>query len=270
MSKPSRMFIGTISAAAALTVAAAAVAQVAPPSEKSPSAYTTNPDAAGLGPISPPAPALPIGVMVQRTGGSLLRAETAGQSDGGALTPDLASYYNVPPAKPKLLRKHDLVTIVIRENSQFQTNGTTDLKRKNDLDAIIDSYVTLGWEKGPVMGEHLPVTPIEMKTSGQRDFKGTAQLERDDSYTGRITAEVLDVKPNGTLILEATENIKTDDEEQKVTLIGTCRVEDITADNTVLSNQLFNLSLNKQHKGAVKDTTKRGWFERFFDWVNPF
>ncbi len=188
----------------------------------------------------------------------------------GSLTPELASYYNVPPAKPKLLRKHDLVTIVIRENSQFQTNGTTDLKRKNDLDAIIDSYVTLGLQNGPSLNEHLPVTPIELKTSGQRDFKGTAQLERDDSYTGRITAEVLDVKPNGTLILQATENIKTDDEEQKVTLIGTCRVEDITADNTVLSNQLFNLSLDKQHKGAVKDTTKRGWFERFFDWANPF
>jgi len=255
--------------AAALAAMGAAIAQVAP-QQAPPSAYTTNPDEAGLAPVNPSAPALPIGVLVQHTGGSLLRAETAGQSNGGALTPEVASYYNVPPAKPKLLRKHDLVTIVIRENSQFQTNGTTDLKRQNDLDAVIDSYVTLGWEKGPTLAEHTPATPIELKTNGQRDFKGTAQLERDDSYTGRITAEVVDVKPNGTLILQATENIKTDDEEQKVTLVGTCRVEDITADNTVLSNQLFNLSLSKQHKGAVKDTTKRGWFERFFDWVNPF
>jgi flagellar L-ring protein FlgH len=268
MAKPSRKLTGTIITAAALAAVGAAIAQDAPQSEQSPSAYTTNPAAAGLGPISPPAASLPIGVLYQHAGGSLLRAETAGEPN--ALTPEVASYYNVPPAKPKLLRKHDLVTIVIRENSQFQTNGTTDLKRQNDLDAIIDSYVTLGWLKGPTMAEHLPVTPIEMKTSGQRDFKGTAQVERDDSYTGRITAEVIDVKPNGTLIVQATEDIKTDDEEQKVALIGTCRVEDITPDNTVLSNQLYNLSLNKQHKGAAKDTTKRGWFERFFDWVNPF
>jgi flagellar L-ring protein FlgH len=269
MSNPSRIMMATIIAAAALTLAVATMGQVAP-SGQTTSAYTTNPDAAGLAPISPPTPNMPIGVLVQHTGGSLLRAETAGHADSGSLTPETVSYYNVPPAKPKLLRKHDLVTIVIRENSQFATNGTTDLKRQNDLDAIIDSYVTLGWLKGPSMLEHAPVTPIELKTSGQRDFKGTAQLERDDSYTGRITAEVLDVKPNGTLILQASEDIKTDDEEQKVTLIGTCRVEDITADNTLLSNQLFNLSLNKQHKGAVKDTTNRGWFERFFDWANPF
>ena len=74
------------------------------------------------------------------------------------------------------------------------------------------------------MDEHLPVTPIQLQTSGQRDFKGTSTVERDDTFTGRITAEVVDVKPNGTLILQATETIKTDEEEQRVTLIGTCRV----------------------------------------------
>ena len=61
---------------------------------------------------------------------------------------------------------------------------------------------------------------------------------------------MVDVKPNGTLILEATEDIKTDEEEQKLTLIGTCRVEDITADNTILSNQLFNLHLEQTAQGC--------------------
>jgi flagellar L-ring protein precursor FlgH len=255
--------------AAVLGVAAVSLAQVAP--SQTTSAYTTSPQLAGLSPISTPAPQLPIGVLVQRTNGSLLRAETYNATEGQTMTAGSASFYNVPEPKPKLLKKHDLVTIIIRENSQFTTNGTTDLKHGNDLDAIIDSYVMLGWQgNGPSINEHAPVTPIELKTSGQRDFKGTATLERDDTFTGRITAEVVDVKPNGTLILQATETIKTDEEEQRVTLIGTCRVEDITADNGVLSNQLFNLQLSKQHKGAVKDTQTRGIFTRLLDWINPF
>lgn len=257
-----------IALAAATVLATVALAQNAPAPDSG--AYTTSAASAGLSPVSPPPAALPIGIMVQKTGGSLLRAETYNQVDNSSLTPRDASFYNVPEPKPKLLRKHDLVTIVIRENSQFTTNGDTDLKHANDLDAIIDSYVMLGWQGGPSLSEHLPVTPIEMKTSGQRDFKGTATVERDDTFTGRITAQVMDVKPNGTLILQATENIKTDEEEQRVTLIGTCRVEDITADNSVLSNQLYDLSLSKQHKGAVRDTTKRGIFTRILDWINPF
>lgn len=262
-------WVSTVAAVAALMRAAAALGQAAPASNGP--AYTISPQAAGLSPDSVKPPQLPIGILVQRTNGSLLRAETYGDADHGGLTPSAVSYYDVPEPKPKLLRKHDLVTIVIRENSQFTTNGTTDLKHQNDLDAIIDSYVMLGWQGGgPSLNEHLPVTPIEMKTSGQRDFKGTATVERDDTFTGRITAEVVDVKPNGTLILQATETIKTDEEEQRVTLLGTCRVEDITSDNSVLSNQLFNLTLSKQHKGAAKDTLTRGLFTRLLDWINPF
>jgi flagellar L-ring protein FlgH len=235
------------------------------------SAYTISPQVAGLAPASTAPQPLPIGLLVQRTNGSLLRAETYGQAEGAPLTTSSASFYDVPEPKPKLLKKHDLVTIIIRESSQYTTDGTTDLKHQNDLNAIIDSYVTLGWEGGgPTLGEHLPQTPIQLQTSGQRDFKGTATVERDDTFTGRITAEVVDVKPNGTLLLQATETIKTDEEIQRVTLMGTCRVEDITSDNAVLSNQLFNLSLAKQHKGAAKDTLTRGLFTRFLDWLNPF
>jgi flagellar L-ring protein FlgH len=235
------------------------------------SAYTTSPVVAGLAPVSSPPVQLPIGLLVQRTNGSLLRAETYDQNDIASPTPRSVSYYDVPEPKPKLLRKHDLVTIIIRENSQFTTNGTTDLKHANDLNAIIDSYVMLGWQGGgPSLDEHLPVTPLQVQTSGQRDFKGTSTVERDDTFTGRITSEVVDVKPNGTIVLQATETIKTDEEEQRVTLIGTCRVEDISSDNGVLSNQLFNLQLSKQHKGAAKDTLTRGIFTRLLDWINPF
>jgi flagellar L-ring protein precursor FlgH len=263
-----RNFIA-VASAAIFAAGPAALAQDIP-SQAHPSAYTTSPQAAGVGPVSSGPAQMPIGLVVQRTGGSLLRAESFGKPEGGPLTTSAVSFYDVPEPKPKLLRKHDLVTIVIRENSQFSSNDTTNLKHSNDLDAVIDSYVTLGLTNGPALNEHTPSTPIELKTSGQRDFKGTANLERDDTFTGRITAEVIDVKPNGTLVLQATEEIKTDEEEQRVTLIGTCRVEDVTADNTVLSNQLYNLNLNKQHKGAVKDTATRGLWTRLLDWINPF
>ena len=78
------------------------------------------------------------------------------------------------------------------------------------------------------------------------------------------------MKPNGTLVLQARKQIKTDDEEQQFILTGTCRVEDVSADNTILSTQLFDLQLEKNHNGAVRDATKRGWFLKFLDALNPF
>jgi flagellar L-ring protein FlgH len=257
-----------VACSAALSFPLAAVAQTLPPQQNT-SAYTTDPEAAGITSSSTPPPVL-IGVLIQRTNGSLYQAENYGTDSTIPQTIESASYFHVPQPKPKLLRKHDLVTIVIRENSSFTSNGTTDVNRTGDLDQILDSYVTLGLSPGLSLNEHTPNTPIEIKGSGAQSFQGTGDVNRADTFTGRITAEVIDVKPNGTLILEATESIKTDEEEQRVSLIGTCRVDDISADNTVLSNQLYNLSLSKQHKGAVKDSMRRGWLYKFFDWFSPF
>ena len=214
-------------------------------------------------------PPQPIGVVLERAGGSLARVEL-----GGTLDPSLAgassnSYYSVPEPAPKILKKHDLVTVIVREESQFASQGTTNLKHTQDFDAQIDSYVQLEIAHLKAI-EQSPSTPMELKTSAARDFDGEATVNRSDSVTAQITAEVIDVKPNGTLVLKATEDIKTDEEEQQMTLLGTCRVDDVTADNTVLSTQLYDLSLIKKHKGAVRDTTERGFITRLLDSINPF
>ena len=88
--------------------------------------------------------------------------------------------------------------------------------------------------------------------------------------TARITAEIVDVKPNGTMVLQARKRIKTDEEVEQFVLTGICRADDIIADNTILSTQLYDKAVNKTHTGAVRDTTKRGFVPRLLDVINPF
>ena len=113
-----------------------------------------------------------------------------------------------------------------------------------------------------------PVPSIKM--TGTRDFKGEGSVDRTDRLTLRVTAEVVDVKPNGTLVLQARQRIKTDEEEQTFILSGICRAVDVTADNTVLSSQMFDKDLTKTHKGTVREATKRGWLSKLLDVVSPF
>ncbi len=110
----------------------------------------------------------------------------------------------------------------------------------------------------------------QIKGSGERKFEGDGEVKRRDQFIGRLTAEILDIKPNGTLVLSARKFIKTDDEEQTFELTGVCRTRDINADNTVLSTQLADLTVRKTHKGAVRDTTKRGIAPWLTDKINPW
>src|SRR3954447_24212840 len=86
----------------------------------------------------PPAPnPQDAALMMQHTGGSLLQATIAAQSDNGQAKIADLSFFAVPEPEPKIVRKHDLVTIIVREESAFKSEGTTDLKKQADFDAKI-------------------------------------------------------------------------------------------------------------------------------------
>jgi flagellar L-ring protein precursor FlgH len=207
--------------------------------------------------------------MMQQTNGSLLQAQLAARPDPSQVKPAQVSFFAVPEPEPKTLKAHDLVTIVVNEQSSITSKGTNNMTRDSELDAKIDSFVQFRLSSLTLKGLTPNVAP-EIKMSGTRSFQGQGEVDRADTFTARITAEVLDVKPNGTLVLQARKRIKTDEEEQMFTLTGICRVDDVTADNSVLSSQLYDLELTKNHQGDVRAATKRGTLGKLLDVINPF
>ncbi len=215
------------------------------------------------------APPPNVGELLRRNNGSLFRAAVAMPDDPRLVRASDVNPFAVPPSKPRTLQKHDLVTIVVREQSEFSSEGTLEGKKDAKIDAKIEQFPTIDLSNFAFKNTVGSIQP-QVKLSGTRDYNGEGNVDRKDSFTARIQAEVVDVKPNGTLVLQARKRITTDEEEQLFMLSGVCRVQDIQPDNTVLSTQLFDLELRKTHTGVVRDSTKRGWMPRALDWLNPF
>lgn len=55
-----------------------------------------------------------------------------------------------------------------------------------------------------------------------------------------------------------------------MTLIGYCRGQDVTADNSILSTQLADVELRTKNSGQVRDASRRGWLQRITDTLRPF
>jgi flagellar L-ring protein precursor FlgH len=162
------------------------------------------------------------------------------------------------------------VTIIVREESAFSSKGRSELKKEAEFDARLEEFIQLKLKNFEIEGGALGPNAPSIRASGKRDFKGQGTVDRSDSFTTRVQAEVVDVKPNGTLVLQARSHIKTDDEERYFVLTGSCRVEDVNADNTVLSTQLFDKDLRHTSNGTVRQATRRGWLSHLLDAVNPF
>lgn len=168
------------------------------------------------------------------------------------------SLFAIRPPEEKKFRENDLITILINESSQMKRDQKLDTKKDYTFDAPriepweLLKFVALSGNQNDVN----PLATLQLKYHNELKSKG--DYERTDTIVARITARVLEVKPNGTLLLEARTSTRTDKESQTFLLSGVCRSDDVTARNTILSNQIYDLKLDVQHEGQVSDTTKKG------------
>lgn len=180
-----------------------------------------------------------------------------------------ASPIAVRAPQPRKFKVHDLITIVIREDKRSVSDAKLKSEKKWTVDSELAKWFRLN-SHGNLTGQVFVEgeTPgVDFTFDSQYDTKG--KVDRVDSFTARITATVVDIKPNGNLVLEATKEICIDEETQFVKLTGTCRSEDVSVSNSILSAQLAEARIDVTHSGAARDAARRGWIMRLFDFLRP-
>ena len=180
---------------------------------------------------------------------------------------DATSLTAVAPVEPKTFRIHDVVTIIVVENKRFETDAKTRAEKRWRLRSELEEWAR--FDDGKLIAAMFPKGHPNIDYEFESRIDNRGKLNRQDRLSARIAAEVIDVKPNGNLVLEATRRLIHDEEEITATLIGVCRSSDISADNTILSSKIARFEFSAKHSGAVRDGTRRGWLTRLLDLVRP-
>lgn len=185
------------------------------------------------------------------------------------LTLDQVSPYYQEPILPRKLKLHDVVTVVVKENSAYLSEGSVD-RRKNGLyDAVLKDWVKLASGLTLKPAEQADGDPRANGTI-QQTYRSDSELELRNRMEFRIAATVVDIRPNGNLVLEAHNTFRQDNEIVDASLSGIIRPDDVLPDNTVLSEDIVELNVYKRSKGHVRDGYRRGWLTRVIDAINPF
>jgi flagellar L-ring protein precursor FlgH len=178
------------------------------------------------------------------------------------------SWITVRPTIPRTFKVGDLLTIIVRENRRFEADADLETKSRFDATSEIEAFAKLidGGLGTTTFARGRPNIDYRFDSN----LKKEGDTQREDRMTTRLTGKIIDVKPNGLLVLEAKSRIQHDDEVSIVTLTGTCRKEDVTADNSVLSTQIADKDLVVDNEGALRAASSRGWIPRLIDLVKPF
>lgn len=226
------------------------------------------------GPTTQPAEGAPRSTAGQRAGvGGAFGIRGAVQQEMAARRPNgmllATSPFAVALPEPEVIQVNDLVTIIVRVSKTASSKSKLDSKKDWKHEWELSKWIRFSDLHGLIPAE-FPVGNPAVAFDYKDDWKGDGKYDRKDELTTRIQATVIDVKPNGTLILEARNRVHYGAEAYAMTLTGTCRSRDVTPQNTVLSSQIANLEVDVTDMGAVRDATRRGWFKRGLDLLRPF
>lgn len=176
----------------------------------------------------------------------------------------------VAPPEPRTFQANDLITIIISERSKTEREHVFDSKKTYEFGGEVPQWIDMLelLEARLQQGEREPLA--EWALMFENRFKGDATYERDDSVTARVTARVVEVKPNGTMLLEARTVVRTDKDETAIVLSGVCRTEDVTITNTIQSNQMFDLNLDIQNAGDTRSGAAKGLIPKVLETLFNF
>lgn len=210
--------------------------------------------------------------LIAIAGGSTAEAQTSSLYGAPDVRPPLTltahSWYFVPPPPMKQVELNDIVTVIVKEASQVITEGEVQRRTQSNFDARLRNWFQFrGFSLYP-----LPTTVGEPRARGSFDnqVNTTAEIETQGSLTFRIAARVVDIRPNGNLVIEAHRTITNNDEVWEQSLTGIVRREDIAPDNTIMSEDVSELKIDKRETGTIRDSYRRGWLLQTFDRFKPF
>ena len=109
-----------------------------------------------------------------------------------------------------------------------------------------------------------------IKGSYDSSFKGKGKTTRTENMTAQISARVLQVLPNGNLVIRGSREITVNYEKQLITIQGVIRPADVTPENTIQSNYIADAKIEYIGKGDVSRQQRQGWLTRILDYVWPF
>lgn len=157
---------------------------------------------------------------------------------------------------------NDLVTIRVMES--IVAAGSTDTALGKQGNGLAGVSKLFGLEtKAP---DWLDPTALA-DTATKTDFTGSGTTSRRGDLTAMVTARVVEVLPNGDLLLEGAREIDINGDRQVIVLTGVVRTADILPDNSVLSPRIGQFRIRYFGQGLMKDNLKPGWIVRILNKV---
>jgi flagellar L-ring protein precursor FlgH len=155
----------------------------------------------------------------------------------------------------------DTLIIAINEKINASKDSSTKTNRTGAVTASVPTIAGLP-------GKSVQGVSVDGKSSN--NFEGKGEVANNNSFTGTITVTVIEVLPNGNLLVSGEKQIGINRGTEFIRFSGVVNPTNIVAGNTVASTQVADARIEYRANGPIDEAQAVGWMARFFFSFLPF
>ena len=163
----------------------------------------------------------------------------------------------------------DILTVVVNISDQATLNNSTTRDRTNTENLGAPQVFGLEGKIDKIFSKNANENNL-LSLNGDSKSVGDGQIARTEAITTKVAASITQILPNGNMVIKGTQDIRVNYEMREVTVEGVIRPEDISADNTIASEQIAEARISYGGQGTVSDVQQPRYGNQIIDILSPF
>jgi flagellar L-ring protein precursor FlgH len=155
----------------------------------------------------------------------------------------------------------DTLIISINEKINASKDSSTKTDRTGNVSASVPTLVGLPGKS---------LQGISAAGSSTSNFAGKGEVASNNSFTGTMTVTVIEVLPNGNMLVSGEKQIGINRGTEFIRFSGVVNPANIVAGNSVSSVQVADARIEYRSNGPLDEAQVMGWMQRFFLSFLPF
>ncbi|WP_417670896.1 flagellar basal body L-ring protein FlgH [Roseibium sp.] len=162
----------------------------------------------------------------------------------------------------------DILTVVVTISDKAEFDNTTERSRSDSSSngvggALGTAIDTIFMPAGVAASDIASV-------NSNSNFSGEGSVDREETLETSVAAVVLQVLPNGNLVIEGRQEVRVNFEVRELVVAGIVRPEDISSDNKIASEKIAEARIGYGGRGQITDVQQPRYGSQVLDIMLPF
>ena len=160
----------------------------------------------------------------------------------------------------------DVITVLLSESMNGSASATNEASRETSTDVLTAAQIARIGTPGGLLLDSQNGTPIDTTI----ESAGSGATGQSASLTGTMTAQVVDIYPNGNLMIRGEKIVNFSTGSEVIQVKGIIRPQDVQPDNTVQSKRIASAQISYKGTGQNANASRTPWGTNLLMAIWPF